>query len=58
MSLDKSDSLDGDSDNDGYDSGSAGTCSFRFCLDNSIGRVENFVACVHGVSSGVFFNRS
>ena len=55
MSLDKSDSLDGDSDNDGYDSGSAGTCSFRFCLDNSIGRVENFVACVHGVSSGVFF---
>ena len=55
MSLDKSDSLDGDSDNDGYDSGSASTCSFPFCLDNSVGRVENFVGCVHGVGSGVFF---
>ena len=54
--------LDDESDNDGSESGSVSTCAFRFLfedyvgpVDDSIGRVDNSVSCVHGVGSGVFF---
>ena len=48
LSSDESDLLDDESDNDGSDSGSAGTCTFPFRFDESVGRV-----C--GVGSGIFF---
>ena len=38
MSLEKSYSLDDESDNNWSDSGSSGTCSFPFCFGNSVGR--------------------
>ena len=47
MSLEKSYSLDGESDDDGSDSGSSVTCNFAFCFDNYVGHVS-------GMSSGVF----
>ena len=34
LSLEESDLIDGESDNDGYDSRSAGTCNFPFCFDH------------------------
>ena len=40
LSSDKSDLLDDESDNDGSDYGSSGTCAFPFCFDNSVGRVS------------------
>ena len=45
--MDKSDSLDDESDDDGSDCGSSGTCAFPFPFDDSVGRVS-------GVGSGVF----
>ena len=53
--------LDDESDDDGYDSGSAGTCTFNFCFEDSVGCVDNSVGCVDnsvgfvcGVGPGVF----
>ena len=53
--------LDGESDNDGYYSGSAGTRAFPFrfyesvgCVGDSVGRVEYSVGCVRGAGFGVF----
>ena len=54
LSSDKSDSLNDESDDDGSDSGSAGTCTFPFRFDDSLGRVYNSVGRVSGVGSGVF----
>ena len=54
--------LDDESDNDGSDSGSAGTCAFPFCFDGSVGRVGDSVGrvdesfgCVSNMGSVVFF---
>ena len=53
--------LDDESDNDGSDSRSAGTCAFPFhfkesvrSVDNSIGCDDNSVGCVRSVGSGFF----
>ena len=48
LSLEESDSLGDESENDGCEPGSAGTCTFPFCFYDSIGRVS-------GVGSVVFF---
>ena len=57
----KSDSLNDESDNDGYGSGSAGMFSFPFrfekiigCVDDSVGHVGDFVGSVCVVESGFF----
>ena len=61
LSYDKSGSLDEDSDNDGYDSRSAGTCAFPFCFAESVvcvgdyvGRVDDSFGRVCGMGSGIF----
>ena len=53
-----SDSRDDESDNDGYNSWSAGTCAFPFLfedsagrVDDSVGSVEDSAGCVRGVGS-------
>ena len=46
--------LDDESDNDGYDPGSAGTCAFHLRFEESVGCVDDSVGRVHGVGSGVF----
>ena len=50
-----------ESEDDGSDSGSAGTRSLTFffeesvgCIDNSVGCVDDSIGCVRGVGSGVF----
>ena len=53
--LDKSDSVDDKSDDDGSGSGSAGTCTFPFHFDESVGRVGESVDRVSGVSLAFFF---
>ena len=50
LSLDESDSLYDESDDDGSDSGSSGTCYFLLCFDNSAG-------CVSGLVSGVLYQQ-
>ena len=43
LSSEKSDLLNDESDDDGYDSGSSGTysfCAFSLCFDNSVGSVS------------------
>ena len=47
-SSDKSYSLNDESNDNGSDSGSSGTCVFPFCFDKYVGRVS-------GLESGVFF---
>ena len=47
LSSDEPDSLDGESDNDGYDSESSGTWYFPL-------RFDDFVGCVIGLGCGVF----
>ena len=54
MSLDKLDLFDDDSDDDGYVSGSPGTCSFPFYSDESVGSVGKSVGRVCGVGSVIF----
>ena len=54
LSFDKLDFFDDDSDNDGSDSGSAGTCTFPFQFDESVSRVGESFGCVSGVGSGIF----
>ena len=61
ISADESDSLDDESDDDGSDYGSAGICTFTFlfedsvgCVDNSVGRVDDYFGPVCGVGSGIF----
>ena len=49
LSSEESDYLNDESDDDGYDSGSSGTCDFTLSFDESIGRVS-------GLGSGVFFS--
>ena len=46
LSFDESDSFDDESNNDGSDSGSAGTRASPFCFDYSVGRVGDSVGCV------------
>ena len=53
--------FDDESDDNGSDSGSAGTCAFPFCFDESfgfvgdyVGRVEESIGCVSGVGSDTF----
>ena len=53
--------LNDESENDGSESGSAGTCAFPFCFDESVGRVgdsvvrfDDSVGCVRGMKFGVF----
>ena len=62
VSFDESYSFDDESDNDGSESGSAGTCTFPFFYDESVSRVEDSVGCVDesvgricGMWSGVLF---
>ena len=55
--LDKSDSVDDKSDDDGSGSGSAGTCTFPFHFDESVGRVGESVDRVSGVSLAFFFQK-
>ena len=47
LSWDELDFLDDDSDYDGSDSGSSGTCAFPVCFDDCVGRVS-------GVGHGIF----
>ena len=47
LSLEESDLLDDESENDGSDSGYSGTCAFPLSFDESVGRVS-------GLESGVF----
>ena len=61
LSVDESDSLDDESDDDGSESRSIGTCAFTFRfeysigrVDKSVGRVDNSNGRVRGVGSGVF----
>ena len=63
MSIDESDFFNDESDDDGFDSRSVGTCTFSFRFDESIGRVgdsvgrvEKSVGCTSGVGSGGFFS--
>ena len=46
ISYDQSYSRDDESDNGGSDSGSDGTCSFLFCFEESVGRVDNSIGRV------------
>ena len=62
LSVDESDSINDDSENDGSDSRSDVTCNFNFrfddsvgCIDVSVGRVDDFVGRVQGVGSRIFF---
>ena len=55
LSYDESDFLHYESDNDGSESRSNGTCAFLFCFDYSVGRVDYSVGSVRGVASSVFF---
>ena len=48
-------SLDDESDNDGSESRSSGTCAFPFCFEESVDRVDNSVGHIRGVGFGVFF---
>ena len=61
MSFDRSDLINDESDDDGSDSGSAGTCAFTFRFDgsivhvgDSIGLVGKSICCVSCVGSSVF----
>ena len=61
LSFDESYSPNDESDDDGSDSRSAGTCDFPFCFEKSVGRVGDFVGSadvsvgsVCGAGSGVF----
>ena len=54
LSSNESDSLDGESDDDGSESGSAGTCDFTFCFEDSVGSVDDSVVSVRGMGSGIF----
>ena len=46
ISFNESDLFDDGSDDDGYDSGSAGKCNFPFCFDESVACVGDSVVCV------------
>ena len=54
LSSDESDLLNDESDDDGSDSGSAGTCAFPFRFEKSIGYVYNSIGRVCGVGYGIF----
>ena len=54
LSSDKLDSLYDESDGDGSDSRSAGTCAFPFRFEDSVGGVYDYVGLVPGVGSGIF----
>ena len=55
VSFEKLDFFDNESDDDGSDYRSAGTCNFPFRSDQSVGRVGESVGCVSGMGSGIFF---
>ena len=55
LSVDKLDLLDNDPDFDGSYSSSYGMCDFIFCIEDSIGHVDNSVGYVCGVGSSFFF---
>ena len=46
--------LNDECENDGSDSGSAGTCTFHFRFEESIGLVDNYAGRVRGVRSVSF----
>ena len=46
--------LDDESDNYGYDSGSACTYAFSFRFEEYVGYVDDSVGRIHGMGSGVF----
>ena len=52
--FDQSDFLEDESNNEGSDSGSAGTYDFLFSFYDFFGRVGESVGCVSGVGSDVF----
>ena len=54
ISANESDLLNDKSDDDGSDSGSAGTCTFTFRFEESVGCVESPISRVCGVGSSVF----
>ena len=54
LSSDESDSLYDKYENDGSDSGSAGTCAFTFHFEDFIGCVDDSVGCVCGVDYRFF----
>ena len=54
MSSNESESLDDESENDGSDSGSAGTYDFPFRFDFPVSPVDYSIGRVHGVGYGVF----
>ena len=56
--------LDDESEDDGSDSGSVGTCNFSFRFEesvgrvgDSVGRVDKSVGCVRGVGYIIFFQQ-
>ena len=46
--------LDDESDDDGSDSGYAGTCTFTFRFEDSVGCVDDYVGGVYGMGYDVF----
>ena len=54
LSFDKLDLFDDESEDDGYGSGSPGTCVFPFCSGKYVGIAGKSVGRVCGVGSGVF----
>ena len=54
VSSGKWDCFDDESDNDGYDSGSAGMCAFPFHFYELVGCVVKSVGPISGVGSGIF----
>ena len=54
-SVSKSYSFDDESEDNGSESGSTGTCTFPFRFEDYVGRVENSVGRVRGMVSGVLF---
>ena len=57
ISFDRLDLFDDESDDDGSESGSPGTCDFTFCYDESVGSVGESICCVRGMVSGIFFQQ-
>ena len=55
MSSYKLDSLSDESDDNGSDSDSSGTCTFTFRFGDPVGHVNDSVGRVCCVGSGVFF---
>ena len=55
ISFDELDIFDDESDENGSGCRSPGTFAFSFCFVKSSSSVDEYVGCVRGVGSGVFF---